>query len=63
MAVVLSTEASEVSVSRFEDTLKNLLRMPPGPHKPAKAEKDGRDKPAHPKAKSSGEPDTRKGET
>jgi len=27
--------------SMFEDTVKNLLKMPHKPHKPAKAEKDG----------------------
>ena len=26
---------------KFEDTVKNLLKTPPKPHKPAKAEKDG----------------------
>ena len=29
--------------STFEDTVKNLLKMPHKPHKPAKAEKDDQD--------------------
>ena len=38
---------------RFEDTVKNLLKMPPKPHKPAKAEKDGQDEPDRQVAKPS----------
>lgn len=30
----------------FEDTVKNPLKMPPKPHKPAKAGKEGGPKPA-----------------
>jgi len=37
----------------FEDTVKNLLKMPHKPHKPAKAEKDGQDEPDRQVAKPS----------
>ncbi len=39
--------------STFEDTVKNLLKMPHKPHKSAKAEKDGQDEPGRQVAKPS----------
>ena len=45
--------SNELGDKSFEDTVKNLLKMPHKPHKPAKAEKGGQDEPDRQVAKPS----------